>query len=179
MNEDLKYIFNNINDWLKFAEAKNAGLLILDLGGVTALLQLWGGASIDQKVLFGLAISLLCISAVFCLVSIFPTLNKQFRSYKKMERDVFESQKAGLNLLYFGDISHLSKEQFASLFEEKSGQELSKLDHDLVNQITNNAAICFDKYKVFNWATKFCLAAIVCLLFWGALSLTSVWMPIP
>ena len=39
MNEDLKFAFANVNDWLKFAEAKNGGLLALNVASIIGILQ--------------------------------------------------------------------------------------------------------------------------------------------
>jgi hypothetical protein len=39
MNEDFKYAFTNVNDWLKFAEAKNAGLIALNTAAIIGILQ--------------------------------------------------------------------------------------------------------------------------------------------
>jgi hypothetical protein len=39
MNEDLKFAFTNVNEWLKFAEAKIAGLLALNIASIIGILQ--------------------------------------------------------------------------------------------------------------------------------------------
>jgi hypothetical protein len=72
MEERLKYIFNNINDWLKFAETKNAALLVIDSAAIFALLSFINSAdSINQYVVISLyaTIALLLLSIFVLLFS--------------------------------------------------------------------------------------------------------------
>src|SRR5689334_7270323 len=116
MNEDLKYTFNNINEWLKFAEAKNAGLLALNAVAVIGILQANSSFTENIKMFEGILIFLFCISSCLCLYTILPVLNKWFRFYKKMDNDKFEKSLNDLNALFFEDIAKLSSEQFIQLF---------------------------------------------------------------
>lgn len=155
MNEDLKYTLNTINDWLKFAEAKNAGLLALNIACVIGLMQ--GGAFFPDGLKFcqGIFIVLFSISSCFCLYSILPIVNKGFRFYKKKEEKDFMKMMPLLNALFFKDISTLSAAQFNHLFEYKHNCKLSAAEQDFGNQITNNAEICVQKYALFTFATWF------------------------
>src|SRR5258706_924904 len=116
MNEDLKYTFGNINDWLKYAEAKNAGLLALNIACIIGLVQADATFNGGLKTYQGILIILFCISSCLCIYSILPVLNKWFRFYKKLDDSKFQSQLNSLNALYFGDITKLSSDQFIKLF---------------------------------------------------------------
>ena len=176
MNEDLKFTFDNVNDWLKFAEAKNAGMLVLNLGGVIGLLQAWGALTNSEstffKVILIIAIVLFCISCIICLYSIMPILKKSFRAFKKLDEGEFEKRKTALNILFFGDIALLSADQFIGLFELKIGKALDSLEKDLANQITNNADICLQKYQAFHLASLFCTCALTCLILFGLIHIS-------
>jgi hypothetical protein len=152
MNEDLKYTFNNINEWLKFAEAKNAGLLALNAACIIGILQSESAFSNDIIFFKGILLTLFCISSCLCLYSILPVLNKWFRFYKKLDTNEFNAQKSNLNALYFGDISKLSAEQYIELFEFKHNLQLTNPEKDFGNQITNNAEISWQKYRIFTCA---------------------------
>jgi len=161
MNEDLKFTFNNINEWLKFAEAKNAGLLALNAACLIGVIQ--AESTFTKDILFfkGILLFLFCISSCLCLYSILPVINKWFRFYKKLDAQKFNTEKPNLNALYFGDISKLSSEQFIELFEFKHNVKLTIPEKDFGNQITNNAEISWQKYKVFTCAVWLSYIAFV------------------
>lgn len=163
MNEDLKYTFNNINEWLKFAEAKNAGLLALNAASVIGILQADGAFNSNIKVFEGIIIILFCTSTCICFYTVLPVLNKWFRFYKKLDNNEFNNAVTSdsLNALYFGDITKLSSEQFISLFEHKHSIKLTTPEKDFGNQITNNAEISWQKYKLFSIAAWFSFSAFV------------------
>ena len=152
MNEDLKFAFSNVNDWLKFAEAKNAGLLALNLASIIGLLQS-ASSFTNIKALYGILITIFCISSLICVYTIIPLLNKLFRLYKKLDDSEFTAQKQRLNYLYFGDITKLSPEQYIELYKNKNASaSISQIDYDLALQITNNAEISWQKYVIFRVA---------------------------
>lgn len=163
MNEDLKYTFANINEWLKFAEAKNAGLLAINAATIIGILQADNTFTKDIEFFLGSAIFLLSISSCVCFYTILPILNKWFRFYKKQDDKEFKKALAdnSLNALYFGDIVKLSSEQFVRLFEDKHNIALTKAEKDFANQITNNAEISWQKYKLFSFAAWLTFSAFV------------------
>ncbi len=161
MNEDLRYTYNNISDWLKFAEAKNAGLLALNIACVIGIIQGEQVFGNDMKAFEALLISLFSISSCFCLYTILPVVNKGFRFYKKMDDQIFINSLDNLNALYFKDIATLSSDQFVKLFEHKHNCTLTKAEKDFGNQITNNAEICVQKYSLFMAASWFSFGTFV------------------
>ena len=161
MNDQLKTIFSNINDWLKFAEAKNAGLLALNVACIVGILRGQTAFESSMKPFEGSMLMFFCISASMCIYSILPVLNKLFRLYKKLSAEEFEKQQDKINILYFGDIAKLSKAQFAELFIKKTEATLKPIDNDLIAQISNNAEIAWQKYKVFNVAAIITFSSFV------------------
>lgn len=161
MNEDLKYTFSTVNDWLKFAEAKNAGLLALNLACLFGVIQADSLFSKDLKTLEGLLVVLFSFSSCFCLYALSPVVDKGFRFYKKMKQGVFNNSLDSINALFFPDIAKLSADQFSALFEHKHGVSLSSAEKDFSNQITNNAQICVQKYGLFTVASYFTFGALI------------------
>lgn len=161
MNEDLKYTFNTVNDWLKFAEAKNAGLLALNIGCVIGIIQGEKIFNANTKIFEGILIIMFCLSSCLCIYTISPVINKGFRFYKKLDNNTFNNSLNSLNALFFGDIAKLSAEQFILLFEHKHAITLNKAEKDFGNQITNNAEICIQKYSIFKIGSWLTFAAFV------------------
>ena len=100
MEEDflskLGSIFKNANDWLKFAEQKNAALLVLNGGivwGITRVLNATTKIPDTAYWLNLLGYSLTAISALICIISFLPII--QERWFKPEEKSTTD------NCLYF------------------------------------------------------------------------------
>lgn len=173
MNKDLQYAFGNVNDWLKFAEAKNAGLLTLNIASVIGILQIPDGIFSSHPELRGILVVLFCFSSILCVLSILPQTNKLFRKSKKMAGSDFIGVIDTLNHLFYGDISKLSNEQFIELFKHKyTSTVFTKADEDLICQIVVNSEIAQGKFawfKVACWVTAisflFAIAAVISIAF--------------
>lgn len=95
LDKKLDTIFKNVNDWLKFAEQKNAALLVLNVG------LIWGISRVlPNNVEFGplnywlnlIGFTLLIASAIACIVSFMPVLNDCWFSQgeqKKSDNSLF------------------------------------------------------------------------------------------
>jgi hypothetical protein len=154
MNEDLKFSFTNVNDWLKFAEAKNAGLLALNAAAIIGILQCNDALLINIPFFRGLLLIIFCLSSLICIYSVLPIVNKHFKAYKKLDANTYGSKKATLNYLFFGDVAQLTDLQLIDLYQSKVGSNitLTAADQDLAGQIVNNAELSLQKFKVFNFA---------------------------
>lgn len=173
MNEDLKYAFSNVNDWLKFAESKNAALFALNIASIIGLLQIDKNISPFWPSLRGVLVLLFSLSATICVVSIIPRVTALIKDDDKMPDAKFVAAKKDLNFLFFEHITKLSTTQFFELFKSKlPGLSLSSADEDLANQIVNNAKIASAKYRMFGWASWltvtgfiFTIAGVIILAF--------------
>lgn len=153
MNEDLKYSFSNVNDWLKFAESKNAGLFALNVAAIIGILQINENVFNVWPILKGLLVLFFSLSSAICIINIQPQINAYFRGNKKMSNQTFTQKKDSLNSLFFGHIAMLSTNQFIELMKAKdSNFEPTPLDIDLAQQIVNNSEIANEKYIIFNYA---------------------------
>lgn len=159
----LDSIFGNINDWLKFAEQKNAALLLLNGGiiwGVTRVLDKMTVTSMSSCFIF-FAYVLTVASALICLTSFLPVLNqKWFKPKEKSPSD---------NCLYFAHAAKYGANDYLKLLAKKLNYENSKTEFtefevDLAKQIVTNSEIALDKYNKFKLATYCTIFAVVVFL---------------
>lgn len=161
LDKKLDTIFKNVNEWLKFAEQKNAALLVLN-GGL-----IWGVTRAIPKdiqvdnISYWLNVAgfgCLIISAIACIVSFMPVLNDCW--FSQGER------RASDNSLFFGDIAKYDADSYLKLVLSKlpkSEIKGTKFDLDYANQITNNAKITLTKYKWFGVASKITILGAILL----------------
>lgn len=167
-----------VNDWLKFAEAKNGLLLAFSGAGVTAILTYVSAASsIPKPLTFALllSITLLCCCSLLCSLSFLPRTNlehivwlrgKPARSSRFLKQD-------SDNFYYFG---HLVKYHASELLDalnrlyldNKVSLPYKKEYLDLASQITINSEIAFLKFKLFFISLWILIIAVIsvpiCLL---------------
>lgn len=161
MNEeesiDLLYkVFENVNNWLNFAEAKNAA----NLAFIIAMLQVV--TSIDfipmSEPRFFLSI-LLLISGMFSIISFIPN-NKLIGFFSEVflifrQNNINEND----NLIFYKDIKNYTKEEYLikiyKYYLEKEYTIESKYEFDLSEEIIENSKIAVSKYLLFKIAVCF------------------------
>lgn len=143
---ELKYIFSNVNDWLKFAEAKHGGLVVLNAGLVVGILSSY--SNIQNFILKPtILIGIICfgISVFLSIISQFPITQQVFHNKKSIQNP---------NLYFFGHLSHFDSQTFIDEFKKGDTNFIpSKFDSDLINQILTNARITQAKYGFFKYAS--------------------------
>jgi len=170
MQEQLKTIFANVNEWLKFAEAKNTVILAADaaaaFGAVTILLGKDNNLALWLYIYLHSFVSCVALSATAALLSIVPK-TKMFFSGRYGEK------RATDNLLFYGDIAKYSPEEYLSILCSKHGQPKTTtgLDLDFAQQIVINSRITVTKYGWFEVGMWLALAAIATPVLAGALFL--------
>ncbi|MCQ9207992.1 MAG: DUF5706 domain-containing protein [Omnitrophica bacterium] len=155
MDDKLKYIFSNINDWLKFAEAKNAALLVFDtaiLVGLVSIVSTNNG--LHQYVQYYLYFCMFFIvsSIILSLLSFIPKLKMPFlyQSQRHFSQD---------NVLFFGHIAKYGIKEYLELLYSQNNAKYDKKDlfqENLAGQIIINSRIALLKYKLFEigvWLT--------------------------
>lgn len=138
-----------VNDWLKFAEAKNAGLLGLNGLALTALL----GFAVQMEELESWAVVCLLagssawiLSVVVLVLSFLPRLGTKFL----LDQGGREAHNLD-NLFYFG---HLAKLEPTSLLREMGlpadgTSARHRFEVDLAKQIVTNSRIINSKLRSF------------------------------
>ena len=161
LDKKLDTIFKNVNDWLKFAEQKNAALLVLNVGliwGVSRVLPTNVEIERLNYWLNFIGYASLILSAIACIISFMPVLNNCWFSQGK--------RKKSDNCLFFGDIAKYDAESYIQLLISKfpeSTIKVSSFDLDYAYQITNNAKIALTKYKWFGVSSKITILGSVLL----------------
>ncbi|OEG73932.1 hypothetical protein BEL05_08470 [Shewanella colwelliana] len=159
MDEKLKDIFSNINDWLKYAEAKSATLI----AGNGAIIFGFSRLGLNENINCYLGYYLFfcgflsLISLSICLLSIIPALNMPWDSKPSGTND-------SDNILFFRDIAKYTPLSYLNKLAVKIGQEhvdVTGFQKDLAFQIISNSTIANKKYTYFNIAIWFTLSAIV------------------
>lgn len=165
-------LFQNVNDWLKFAEAKNAVLLAFSGAGMTATLTVLVSAqNLPNSLRWGLifATILLCVCAFLCTISFLPKTNLE--KILRIRGRSFQSEqpKPEDNLYFFG---HLKKYKAQELLTELNrsylsnnpvSQPYSKEAQDLAVQVIINSGVAFIKFRIFTYAVYVLAAAILCV----------------
>jgi hypothetical protein len=170
LSEKLYVIFQNVNDWLKFAEAKNAVLVAFAGTGMTATLTLLATVqNMPNSLRFGLlvATALLCACSFICTLSFLPKTNLEKLLWLKNNSFQAMKPQADDNLYYFG---HLRKYDTITLLDSLNQYYLnnssplnssySKEAQDLAAQIVINSSIAFRKYQLFTCASFLLIVAI-------------------
>jgi hypothetical protein len=156
-------ILEMVNEWLQFAEAKNAGLVALDGLGLAAILTILPSSDVPDAVVAGLmaASLLLLLSLGLSLWSFLPRHDAgklvPRRSYVPRQSD---------NLYFYGDISNYRPEQLAAeiarRYERMADYDPARhRSHvDLAGQIVANSRITVAKNGSFRMATMLAMLAL-------------------
>ena len=143
---ELKYIFSNINEWLKFAEAKHAGLIILNSAIIIGILSSYNNIQhclLKPSILIGFA----CfgISMFLSIISQFPITQNII-----IKKTVVQNP----NLYFFGHLSNFEVQDLINQLKTVDSNFIpNKLDLDLANQILVNSRITLTKFSLFKFAS--------------------------
>jgi hypothetical protein len=162
IEEHLFRLLQLVNDWLKFGETKNGGMVVL--AGVAATALLTYGSDIEDPTVWD-AWSLFLAGLFFVLslgLSVWSFVPK--KDAHKIESRLEDPPDDWDNLYYYG---HLAKFQTTELIEKvrelheiKPG-EGTRGERDLASQIIVNSRITRSKMHLFAWAARCLLAGVV------------------
>lgn len=173
----LIFILSNVNDWLKFAEAKNAGLLVFSAGCIVGLLSYTASSpnlSTAWKTGIFSSIFFLILASLFCILSFLPKINRIEVLLWQQEVSCSDDD----NFLYYGDLSKYTCEELLDAITRKYYQDERylassvKFHLDIADQIIINSKIALRKYNLFSLAlystvisvfSSFILSAITAL----------------
>ncbi len=163
MKEDLKEIFKNVNDWLKFAETKNAMLLAFNSALLVGVFKVFADDENLKDLLTFVGPYyhyvfpvLIIISIIFLLLSFIPqTKMINLSSASKPEK---------INTLFYSHLETLTTDE---LLKELGADEPIKtegIERAYAQQIIINAGITarkFDTFKFAGWITISALLLVV------------------
>ena len=165
MEDRLWRIFENVNNWLEYAERKNA-IVLLFIGTQLTLGKLF----IERLDGWLLACAIaLGICFLLTLASFFPKTALTWSVYFWAEST--EAQSPTDNLLYFADVSKYSKAEYIGALEVYLKEDFSEQKYleDLCGQIVANSKITMAKFNIFKATTWFVIIGQILLLvsFWS------------
>ncbi|MBL7799841.1 MAG: hypothetical protein JNL95_03870 [Chitinophagales bacterium] len=167
--EQLQKIFLNVNEWLKFAEAKNFGLLTLNSAIVFGFSQTnFDADSIVKIVGFYVFAPFAFLSSFLSIISLFPILTTIEKGVKlkgilaKISA-MIDKETLVENIHFYGYLRTLEKNEFISKFQSKtnSSTTFTIFEEELVVQILYNSRITWLKYQFFKIAGFIALVGIL------------------
>jgi len=176
--EQLYKLFANVNEWLKFAEAKNFGLLTLNGAIVFGFSQTnFENGSILPTIGFFVFSPFAVISFAFALLSLFPILTKiekgtKGKNFISKFSNLISKEASFENIHYYGYLKDINETEFELKFLTKinATTPFTTFEKELASQILYNSRITWLKYQFFKIATF--------IFFLGVLAffVGSIWM---
>ena len=166
--EQLQKLFANVNEWLKFAEAKNFGLL--SLNGAVMFGFLESNLLENNTILVGFYVfaSFILFSFLVTLLSLFPIVSTiEKGQYAKSWIDKFcnwiDKEKQFENIHFYGYLKRIDESSFETNFLNKIGSidPFSQYERELVSQILYNSRITWLKYQLFKMGAFFFLLGLI------------------
>jgi hypothetical protein len=148
IDTEIRLIFGNVNDWLKFAEAKHAGLIALNCGILFGILNIYKDYhTYISKTELITSILLFIISILISTISLFPRKHKISRKCTNISDP---------NLYYAGHLSKLNVDSLKmELLQRNRSHVFNKFEEDILFQIIINSKIGTRKYNLFKFAIVF------------------------
>ncbi len=158
MIDTLKDMLSKVNEWIKFAEAKNAANVAFCSAGIFAVARMSLGAeSLNKFLLIYLVVVLilLVISSALSLLSFIPQLKTPWVHIGSRDKDD--------NLLYFGHACKYTASTYLDKLHSGKAQKSENYDLELLysGQIVINSRVALVKFKQFDLAILFTLTAIL------------------
>lgn len=147
MKDELKYILGIINDLQRFAEAKHAGLVVLNSAIIIGVLSTFSNINIYEKYSVITSLCLLGISIFGSMIAQFPETSNIHITSQNINNP---------NIYYFEHLSKISVEEFISQFKISFPNFIAdNSERDIINQVLVNARITSTKFFIF----KYCVYA--------------------
>jgi hypothetical protein len=171
--EKLTRIFLLVNDWLKYAETKNAFILAFSGAGLTATITYLSAASSNnpsKSLLVGMIVAtcFLCLTSLISAMSFLPKTNLEYIVWRRSRPS---NKPKNLphntdNLYYFGHLFKYQPEELTEAlnrvyFDNKVSNQNKKEYLHLANQIITNSEIALLKLKLFTVSLWSLIAAIL------------------
>lgn len=141
--EYLKDVFNNINKWLSFAEAKNGSIIAFNTTFIVNVMKDIKEISITN--IWCWILCIFCVSLLIALYSFKPNM-------KGLEKIHINRKCEGHRILMlYSYIAELSSYEYIIKLNNEGimVDEKNKVHKDYVNEIIQNSRISVWKYKVF------------------------------
>jgi hypothetical protein len=164
MEERLKFIFSNVNEWLKFAEAKNGVLIAFNGAAIWGVLQNLPIICDISEMLMLPAYIFLSFAFAGIIVSFFsfmPALTLSKKAQKAIDKAIIKDHSA----IFFRDVGKFNADDYLKILHTRSKAEKSDESNsfllDIANQIIANSRNTWLKYRMFFWALNITLIGMI------------------
>jgi hypothetical protein len=166
----LLVIFQNVNEWLKFAEAKNAALLAFSGAGMTATLTVLAtGQNVPKSIQVGILLSTISLGVctLICAMSFLPKTDLEKLLWaRNRPSNRLAPQPATDNLYFYGDLrkygnSELLEALARNYCNVRIASPYEREYLDLATQILINSDIAFSKLIFFRKGVHSLIIAIL------------------
>jgi hypothetical protein len=155
-------ILKQVNDWLKFAEGKNAGIVALASAGALSVTGALAARTDESwEIRAGIAVSgvIVAFSLLLGLASFMPRTDQAKLFIRRAVPPSLDD-----NLLFYGHLARYAPKDLAEAVAHRYCQNhdkhIEQLHVDLAAQITINSRITLEKLRFFSYAVAlFALAA--------------------
>ena len=169
LEETLYKIFNNVNEWLKFGEAKNFGLLSLNAAIMFGFSQTTFDSNSLVKIIgYYVFAPFALLSSLLSLISLFPilsTIEKGSAIKGVLARlcNLIDKETSFENIHFYGYLRNIDENEFIAKFQLKTNSTLAfnKFEEELVVQILYNSRITWLKYQFFKLSAFLSLLGIL------------------
>jgi hypothetical protein len=171
--EQLQKIFSNVNDWLKFAEAKNFGLLTLNAGIIFGITQIdFKSESSIEFFCCKILIAFLILSGFCSLLALLPVVSiienkKNFKSIRKfinwIKNKTGKKSHIMTNIHFYGHLRTLDNSGFEREFLTKVGSIIAFTiyEKEIGDQIIYNSRITWLKFMFFKMASNIFIYGVI------------------
>jgi hypothetical protein len=139
-------------DWLKFAEAKNAALIGVNLAVLVTSEKIQ--SAIGWATYFHWVSGLCIISISIALLSVIPRVGWPLPSMEKNNRDEHD------NLMFYGDVAKYSPGGYCGELSKKFGRSLTKTEDWTARQVAVLSDLTLQKLSFFKLAAFITLSAV-------------------
>jgi len=153
LGEILADTLKSTADWLKFAEAKNAALIGVNLGILVAAEKLQ--SAIPLKMYLHVVAILCVISLVIALLSVIPRVGWPLPSRRWNQGSEDD------NLTFYGDVAKYAPGSYCSELAKKFGRDLTYSEVWTARQIAVLSDLTVQKFRFFSVAAFVTLSAVV------------------
>jgi len=162
MDDRLRFLLQNVAEWLKFAEAKNGVLIAFNGAAIWGILQGIGNICNDHLILIiYIFMTSSSLAIVISLFSFMPDLHLSRKRVESVEPEKIESH----SVIFFGHVGKLNPDEYLEYLYRRAGDnkpdKFNYLEKDLAYQIVTNSRIAHFKYRMFFVALSVTLMGMI------------------
>lgn len=154
LEDRLTFIFSNVNEWLKFGEAKNGALLAIN---ITSIFSAFDKIPYDTSNWLLFFIWFFILMNLFSAFTVLASYLPHLKAPEKIHSWLIMSNTK--NALYYGDLSQMTSNDLINLLNLQV--QTTPYALMIADQIICNSKIATKKYEFFTLALYFTVTAYI------------------